>query len=122
MDTASFSLATVRFFDLDAASCEEVAGWQSRLLASAWGSHSVFTQQTFGDEVPVSTKVLNVVPLPAFTGLELPETTVPPANGPDEFKGLHERSNGQFGPSWSSHDYLIHQVGQAADTRAVHQP
>lgn len=85
------------------------------------GSHPVFGHEMPGDKFAVFAEVLDVVPLPAFPGMEDPRTVVPLARGPDEFKGIDERLNGRLGSSWSTHDYLIHQVAEAADTRTVHQ-
>ena len=92
-----------------------------RLKVSALGLHPVFGQEVLGDKFSVFTEVLDVVPLPAFTCMEIPEAVVPPAYGLDELKRVDERSTGRLGSSRLSHDYLIHQVGQAADTRTVHQ-
>ena len=97
-----------------------VARWL-RFNVSSLGLHPVFGQEVLGDKFSIFAEVLDLVPLPAFACMEIPGATVPPANGLDELKGFHECSNGRLGSSWSSHDYLVHQVGQAADTRAVHQ-
>jgi len=91
---------------------------RSRDLAP--GLHPIFSQEMPGDKFPVFAEVLDVVPLPAFPGMKMPRTVVPLACGPDEFESVDERPNGRLGSSWSAHDYLIHQVGEAADTRTVH--